>query len=121
MDLVHHRYGPIRTDPDLTWLVIERWPLPEGWNMAQTPVLILLPPGYPTTPPDNFYVDAGLRTADGGQPGNTSVQTPIPGDSWLMFSHHVVSGDWAPHAETEKGHNLLTFLEGVSSRLSEVN
>jgi hypothetical protein len=33
----------------------------------------------------------------------------------------VDANEWKPSPDVEKGHNLLTFLQGVEQRLSEVN
>lgn len=111
----------VDTGPEYQWIVVKAVPLPEGWNGPETDVLIKIRPGYPTTPPDNFYTDADLRLASGNKPGNAPNEETIAGRKWLMFSYHLEGGDWDPHAEPEKGHNLLTYLEGVRRRLSEAS
>jgi hypothetical protein len=121
LELVERRHGPLEVDEDLRWLVVKEFPLPRGWNREATWVVILAPPGYPTTPPDNFYTDPELRLANGASPSNTSGIQEHAGRRCLMFSYHVESGDWKPHADIESGHNLLTYLEGVAKRLSEAD
>jgi hypothetical protein len=118
--LVEAVHGQIETGPDLSWFIITCWALPHGWSKPQTQVLILVPSGYPVTPPDNFYVDEDLRLAGGAMPGSTSPDSQA-GRQWLRFSYHIESGDWKPHADPEKGHNLLTFLTGVGKRLKETS
>ena len=115
--LVTAAYGDPEVGPDFRWFIIKRWPLVSGWNKEETRVLVLIPPGYSITPPDNFHADLDLAVKGGGQPGNTSAGQPINGQQWLQFSYHVEASDWQP----EKGHNLLTFLGGVDRRLREVN
>jgi hypothetical protein len=115
--LVAVAYGDLEVDQDLRWFVVKRWPLIPGWNKQCTRVLILLPPGYAVTPPDNFYTDADLAVKGGAQPGSTSAAQPINGQPWLQFSYHIEASDWQP----ENGHNLLTFLGGVDRRLREAN
>jgi hypothetical protein len=110
----------VEIGPSLDWFIIKRWPLDSGWTKQETQILVLLPGGYPTTPPDNFYADPDLRLANGSAPGNTSPVS-LHGAQWLHFSFHVESDDWQPHADPEKGHNLLTFLEGVARRLTEAS
>lgn len=96
-------------------------PLPDGWNKNATDVLIILGPGYPNTPPDNFYVPTGLQLANGSNPGNFSPNAfSHEGKSWDMFSWHHESG-WAPAADIGGGSNLLTFMLEVERRLGEVN
>ncbi len=121
-ELVQTEYGDVEIGPNLDWVLIKEWLLPTGWNKTATQVLVLIPPGYPITPPDNFYTDNELRLASGGQPGNSSPNIPHLGKSWLQFSYHVEPEDWKPHADLLKGHNLFTFLKvGIMRRLSETN
>jgi hypothetical protein len=83
--------------------------------------LILIPPGYPITPPDNFYTDNELRLSSGALPGNSNANTIQLERPWLQFSYHVESADWQPNSDLLQGHNLMTFLQGVAIRLSEAN
>src|SRR2546427_6728397 len=121
LKLVEAKYGELEIDPNYDWFVIRRWQLGSGWNTGETPIFVVFPLGYPVTPPDNFYARNDLRLAAGGQPGNTNPNATQAGRTWLQFSWHVGGGDWRPHAEILKGHNMLTFLEGVSRRLSEAS
>ena len=121
LKLVESQYGRLEFAQNFDWFVVPAWLLVMGWNKTQTKVLVQLPNGYPTTPPDNFFCDSDLRLASGAQPGNTS-QVNIQGQQWLQFSYHFVEvSDWKPHSEVKKGHNLLTYLQGIGSRLREVN
>lgn len=121
LKLVEAKYGELEVDPNAEWFIIKRWPLGPGWSMAETSVLVLFPPGYAVTPPDNFYTRNDFRLASGAQPGNTSPNATQAGRTWLQFSWHVEAGDWTPHAEVLEGHNMLTFLAGVGRRLSEAS
>ena len=120
LGLVEAVYGPLEISPDLAWFIIPHWKLPLGWSKSKTAVLVLIPPGYPVTPPDNFYADVDLRLAGEGMPGNAGPESQA-GRQWLRFSYHVEGADWKSHAEPEKGHNLLTFLQGVATRLKEAS
>lgn len=120
LKLVEEVRGPLDIAPDLSSFTIIRWPLPPGWNKSETALLVLIPPGYPVTPPDNFFVDPDLRLGNGVMPGNANLETQT-GRQWLRFSYHVESGDWQPHSDPAKGHNLLTFLQGVAERLAELS
>ena len=120
LKIVESIYGHLEVAPDLAWFIVPSWQLPPGWNKSQVALLLLVPPGYPITPPDNFYVDQDLRLANGAMPGNTSLVTQV-GRQWLQFSYHVEGGDWKPSQDPEKGHNLVTFLRGVGQRLREAS
>lgn len=115
--IVAAAHDGLEVAPDLRWFIIKQWPLVPGWNKERTQVLILIPPGYAITPPDNFYADADLAIKGGAQPGSTSSAQSINGQQWLQFSYHIEASEWRP----ENGHNLLTFLGGVDRRLRETN
>jgi len=120
-ELVEAAYGELEVSPSLDWLIVKRWPLEAGWNKRETAVLVLIPTGYPVTPPDNLFTDADLCLADGRAPGNAEGTIDHNGRRWRQFSYHVDAGDWQPHADPLKGHNILTFLEGARQRLTEAN
>lgn len=122
LELVEAQFGELERAIDLSWFVIRRLTLPSGWNKTETAVLILLPPGYPETPPDNFHTDPDLTLAAGAEPGNASGMVDHADRRWRQFSWHFEdTNEWKPHAEIERGHNLLTFLLGVQQRLAETN
>ena len=118
---VERQDGELRVDPDSAWMIVERYPLPPGWNKPTTKILILIPPGYPTTPPDNFYTDDDLRLADGSQAGSTSLGQAHAGEPWQQFSYHVQPGEWRPQADWRRGDNLMTYMAAVGRRLSEAD
>jgi len=120
LELVASEYGELTHGPNHDWVILSRWHLPSGWNKPKTRLLVLIPSGYPTTPPDNFYTDADLRLSDGRQPGSTSQAQQL-GDSWLQFSYHLEPGDWQARADLLAGDNILTFLVGVTARLAELD
>jgi hypothetical protein len=122
LELVEAQFGELEHAPDLSWFVIRRLSLPLGWSKAETSVLILVPPGYPETPPDNFHTVPDLTLAGGGEPGNASSILDHAERRWRLFSWHFEdTNEWRPHAELEHGHNLLTFVLGVQQRLKEVS
>jgi hypothetical protein len=114
--LVASTYGELEIDPAFHWFIITRWPLGPGWSKEHARVLVMIPPGYAVTPPDNFHTDPDLAVKGGGQPGSASAAS-INGQQWLQFSYHIEASDWQP----ENGHNLLTFLGGVDRRLREIS
>lgn len=95
---------------------IPNFPLAPGWNREATTLLFVAPPGYPTAPPDCFWVaPSGLRLAGGGTPQNTNDSNPIPGlvppKATTWFSWHVQR--WSPN-----GNALLTYLNVIKARLA---
>ena len=75
---------------------------------------MIVPPGYPATPPDNFYVRPGLRAASGAPPGNYTEGQSVLGESWAQFSFHAEG--WIPGEDS-----LETFVIAAGRRLRETN
>lgn len=121
LELARAAYGEIEFGDAFEWLLIKRFPLPPGWNKDVTALLVLIRPGYPTTPPDNFYVDNDLRLASSQAPANATPDQQHLGKPWLQFSYHVDTAEWRPDPDLLNGHNLLTFLLGIEKRLAEGN
>src|SRR5687768_17088409 len=118
LELVRVRHPGVAHGPNLEWVMVPDFRLPAGrFNKMTTRVLFVVPAGYPTTGPDDFFVDADLRLVDGSTPpgfnpgSNSSAgPSPIAGD-WGWFSWHPK--DWRPSAHTAEGDNLITFLRGL--------
>jgi hypothetical protein len=117
LELLRSRNGRAEHGPNLDWILFPDYTLPPGWNRDRTELLILIPAGYPATPPDNFYVREGLRLADGRLPNNYSEGQTVLGGRWSQFSFHAQS--WHPTSDAHDGDNLLTFSLAVDSRLRE--
>lgn len=118
LDLLRQRYGELEIGTSLDWILFKAFQLSPGWNRQDTELLVEIPPGYPVTPPDNFLVTEGLRTAAGGMPTNYSEGVTKYGKPRGQFSFHVQ--EWSPSEDLLDGHNLLTFMQGVEQRLREV-
>ena len=119
VELLRRQYERVAHGPDLEWVLFQDFALPPGWNRESTDLLVLIPPGYPETPPDNFHVRAGLRVEFGADPGNYSEGHDLLGESWGQFSYHA--GEWAPTPDLWDGDLLLTFMVAVERRLKEAN
>lgn len=59
--LLKERHPNLQHGENYDWVMILDYPLPEGYNRQATRILLLIPTTYPHTPPDNFYVDSGLK------------------------------------------------------------
>ncbi len=116
--LVRRNYPDVEVDPAGAWVMLPVWELPGGWSLVETMLLIVVPPGYPATAPDNFYTNDDLRLAAGGEPGNSGRSQTIAGRVWRVFSWHV-DGQWRPRPDVVTGDNLLTYLEACRVRLSD--
>lgn len=117
--LLRRQYPQVEHGPSLDWTLFRDFPLPPGWNRKSTDVLVLVPAGYPTTPPDNFYVRNGLRVESGALPANYAEAQDVLGESWAQFSYHAQ--EWAPTDDPRDGDSLVTFMIAVRRRLMEAN
>lgn len=121
IELVREKYPGLQHGERLDWVLIPDYPLPPNrFTQNRTALLFAIPPGYPNTGPDDFFVDGDLRLKDGGcapafsaGPNSSSGPAPVSGN-WGWFSWHPQSGQWRPAATVEGGDNLLTFLRAVN-------
>lgn len=119
LERVKKRFPDLRFGEQLNWFLIPSFPLPIGrFEQADTPVLVMVPPGYPNTGPDNFFVRQDLRLKGGGTPpafnpnnNSSSGTAPVPGE-WGWFSWHPQV--WRPAANVDQGDNLQTYITGIS-------
>jgi ubiquitin-protein ligase len=122
IELLEEKYGEVEHDQHLKWVLFKNVSLPEGWNRSSTDILILIPDGYPVSPPDNFSVDSGLRTASGSEPKNYGEGQHHFGREWGQFSVHILKETWSPSNDILNGTNLITYMMVVvEKRLREVN
>jgi hypothetical protein len=119
--LLEGAFGGVDVAPDFTWVRLRAHPLVPGWNRSVTPVLVEIPIGYPTTPPDNFYTAGDLRLANGAMPTNTSGIRVIDGDELLQFSYHIETADWRADADLARSDTVVTYFDGVLARLADVS
>jgi hypothetical protein len=119
IEILRRKYGPVEHGPNLDWIRFKEFPFPPGWSCQTTDLLVIIPPGYSATPPDNFYVRNGLRLASGTMPSNYSENQSVLGNSWGQFSFHAEA--WKPSTDLKNGDSLLTFMLGVERRLQELS
>ena len=120
--LLREKYGELEVGSQLEWIVFKEIRLPEGWNRDATEVLVFVPPGYPVTPPDNFYVPTGFRLASNAMPQSYSDSKQHLGRQWGTFSVHIQKESWSPKPDILNGDNLMTYmLVVVEKRLKEIN
>jgi len=118
---LRNRYANLRHEPNGQWVLIDDYPLPEGWSRPRTPLAFQIPVGYPGTPPYGFYVPSGLLFKS-QRPNNYTDPAPTQppfGGAWGIFSWSPGDGAWQPTADIDTGPNLLNWVLGFSERLRE--
>lgn len=91
-------------------LVISDFPLPQGFVPERVELLVKLPPGFPDSAPDMFWVHPAVRTRAGTVPRSTSIEQ-LMGKNWQRFSWHLAAGAWKPGVS-----DLRDFLRCVRAR-----
>jgi hypothetical protein len=79
---------------NLLAVVIRDYPLPPGYQITQTDLLILLPGGFPDSAPDMWWCCPWVRLGNGSDPVNANVTEQIGGRSWQRFSRHFGAVAW---------------------------
>jgi hypothetical protein len=118
--LLKKKYGELEFGEYIDWILFKNIKIPGGWNMNQIDLLIVVPAGYPVTPPDNFYVPVGFRLSSGNTPANYSEPVQYLSKNWGQFSYHL-EGNWCPKNDITSGDNLQSFMLRVFDRLGELN
>jgi hypothetical protein len=96
-----------------TFVVVTKYPLPDGYSRTHTDLLLKVPPPYPNASLDMFWTDEDLRLASGSLPTNTSIEHYL-GRNWLRFSWHAQN--WHPAKDS-----IITFIVFVDRRLAMRN
>jgi len=97
-----------------TGLVLVSLPLPAGkYSVPVADVLILLPTGYPDTPPDMFYTYPWLKLQPGSNdPQAASEPLQFDGKTWQRWSRH--NNTWRPGKD-----GIWTMLKRVETAIAE--
>lgn len=97
------------------FVVLNGYPVPEGYTPNVARLLVKLPPLFPEAAPDMFWVSPQLRTSSGTLPQGTCNETLLGGE-WQRFSWHLLPGAWTPGIST-----LRDFMRCVRGRLEKRN
>jgi hypothetical protein len=98
-----------------TFLVLQDYPLPDGYEPRTVRLLVKVPPIFPTAQPDCFWVSPRLRARSGQAPAGTSDQMLL-GESWQCFSWHLKPGAWVPGVST-----LRDYMRCIRARFERGN
>jgi len=99
------------TNPHL--LIIERYPLPEGYSETAVKLLLEVPPGYPDAGLDMFWVHPTIKFSKNDQlPQAADSMEPKCDDlSWQRFSRHGYP--WKP------GDSIVSYLIWIRRELED--
>lgn len=93
-------------------LIIESFPIPDGYTAEESVLMVLIPSGYPGSQLDMFYFDPPLSKLNGSSIRTLASETHF-GRVWQRWSRHY---PWQPGED-----NIVSHIEYVKNELrSEV-
>lgn len=98
----------IQPERGMICVVIQSWPVPPGYQQAETDLLLRLASGYPDVPPDMWWCDPALVLVNGKRPQATESTEAYLGRNWQRWSRHFQPNQWQSH------------LDGLESYLARV-
>jgi hypothetical protein len=116
-ELVSTHFAEIELEDD--WVLVEQFNLPSTFNRRTSKLLIILPDDYPESPPDDMYLEKGLKK-NGKTPehyfenkyGDSDIRDlgyawySIHFKAWHSSSRSIIQGD-----------NLLTAINALYDAL----
>ncbi|GMU83710.1 MAG: hypothetical protein AMXMBFR47_35800 [Planctomycetota bacterium] len=100
---------PIEATRDGRWMLARHFPLPPGFNMAATRLLIGIPPLYPQAPPSAVYLAPDVRFHNRPLPNLYPGHGPTREWAWLCLWPR----SWDPCRDS-----LVCFLDVIRAELS---
>jgi hypothetical protein len=89
------------------WILVRKFPIPEGYNVSDADIAILLPDSYPTTQLDMAYVFPALSLTSGAPINNIDFIQALDNRSFQRWSRHRTQANpWRPGLD-----NLGTHIE----------
>ena len=92
-------------DPSGRWVIIQNFPVPDGYNVTSTTLAFMLPASFPTTEIDMMYFQPRLERADGKTIGALS-DCNVAGSIFQRWSRHRAGGEWCPDVDNVETHVL---------------
>ncbi len=89
-------------------LIVEHFPLPNGYVEPEATLMLLVPSGYPGVPIDMFYLQPPIHRRDGSAIPALAEETHF-GTAWQRWSRHY---GWQPGEDS-----VATHIEYVGNQL----
>ena len=84
--LLEKKYGDLEYGQNGEWILFKKFPLVSGWNKKETELLVNVSAGYPSTPPNNFFVPVGFKLANGNSINAYTEPHTHLDRQWRQFS-----------------------------------
>ena len=92
-------------------VVLQGFPLPDGFDRGTADLLLRLSPGYPDVPPDMWWFDPPVALASGKVIPATQVRESHLGRTWQRWSRHFAAGQWRSGVDTLESFLALIHRE----------
>ena len=89
-------------------LVVQPFPIPDGYIKREATLMLLVPSGYPGVPMDMFYLHPPIQRRDGNAIAALAEESHF-GTIWQRWSRHYV---WQPGEDS-----VATYIEYVRNEL----
>ena len=100
-------------DSNQEWLLVYGYPVPDGYNVNEADVSVMITPAYPIAQLDMAYFNPGLTLIKGNGIGATQCQQNIDGKSWQRWSRHrTPENPWRPGID-----NMMTHFFSIDNWL----
>ena len=90
-------------------LLIDDFPIPKGYAVEKSTLMVLIPSGYPGSMLDMFYFYPPLGQSDGSPIGALASENHF-GQTWQRWSRHY---SWQPGVDS-----IVTHIEYVKNQLN---
>jgi hypothetical protein len=85
---------------NLRWVLLRKFPIPQGYNVSESDIAIQLSDSYPSTQLDMVYVFPALSLSSGVPIKATDVSQPLDGQSYQRWSRHrTPANPWRPNID----------------------
>lgn len=88
------------------WLIIYGYPIPDGYNVKQADIALMIPPSYPASQIDMAYFSPALVKKNGRPIGAIANQS-IDGKTFQRWSRHRAPDEWMPGVDSVATHLCL--------------
>ena len=89
-------------------LVVQHFPVPDGYVERESTLMLLVPSGYPGVPIDMFYLYPPIQRRDGNEIPTLADEMHF-GTTWQRWSRHY---QWQPGEDS-----VATYIEYVRNEL----
>jgi len=101
----------VSIEADTICVVLPDFPLPSGFTVRKSDLLLRLSPGYPDVPPDMWWFQPALCRNDNQPIPATDTQEVHLGKTWQRWSRHLRPEQWRSGTDSLESYLSLVRRE----------